>query len=62
VQDDRLESSFDAIYNAGLFHFFDGHRIRAGMLKFYRWLKPGGRLFLLRLKLDFMVRPPVGSF
>jgi ubiquinone/menaquinone biosynthesis C-methylase UbiE len=34
--------SFDGIYNARLFHFFDGDRIRMSLTKFYRWLKPGG--------------------
>ena len=41
------DASFDGIYNAGLFHFFDGDRIRASLTKFYRWLKPGGRVFLV---------------
>jgi ubiquinone/menaquinone biosynthesis C-methylase UbiE len=47
---ERLEfsdGSFDGIYNARLFHFFDGDRIRAGLTKFYRWLKPDGRVFLV---------------
>jgi ubiquinone/menaquinone biosynthesis C-methylase UbiE len=41
------DESFDGIYNARLFHFFDGDRIRAALAKFYRWLKPGGRVFLV---------------
>jgi SAM-dependent methyltransferase len=41
------DASFDGIYNARLFHFFDGDRIRASLTKFYRWLKPGGRVFLV---------------
>ena len=47
---ERLEfsdGSFDGIYNARLFHFFDGGRIRAGLTKFYRWLKPDGQGFLV---------------
>ena len=44
---DFPEASFDAIYNARLFHFFGGDRIRAALTKMYRWLKPGGRLFLV---------------
>jgi ubiquinone/menaquinone biosynthesis C-methylase UbiE len=40
-------ASFDGIYNARLFHFFDGDRIRTSLTKFYRWLKPGGRVFLV---------------
>src|SRR5262249_59841490 len=35
-----VDASFDGIYNARLFHFFDGNRIRASLTKFYRWLKP----------------------
>ena len=42
-----VDASFDGIYNARLFHFFDGNRIRASLTKFYRWLKPKGRLFLV---------------
>src|SRR5215475_7969376 len=41
------DTSFDDIYNARLFHFFTGDRIRASLTKFYRWLKPGGRVFLV---------------
>lgn len=41
------DESFDGIYSARLFHFFDGDRIRAGLAKFYRWLKPGGEVFLV---------------
>jgi ubiquinone/menaquinone biosynthesis C-methylase UbiE len=44
---DFPENSFDAIYNARLFHFFDGARIRASLAKMYRWLKPGGQVFLV---------------
>ena len=44
---DFPDDSFDGIYNARLFHFFDGDRIRASLAKFYRWLKPGGRVFLV---------------
>lgn len=42
---DFPDCSFDGIYNARLFHFFDGDRIRASLAKFQRWLKPGGRVF-----------------
>jgi ubiquinone/menaquinone biosynthesis C-methylase UbiE len=44
---DFPDASFDGIYNARLFHFFDGDRIRTSLTKFYRWLKPGGRVFLV---------------
>ena len=44
---DFPDASFDGIYNARLFHFFGGDRIRASLLTFYRWLKPGGRVFLV---------------
>ena len=39
--------SFDGVYSARLFHFFDGAQIRAGLAKFHSWLKPGGRVFLV---------------
>lgn len=41
------DAQFDAILSARLFHFFDAERIREGLQKLYRWLKPGGRLFLV---------------
>lgn len=44
---DFPDGCFDGIYNARLFHFFNGDRIRASLTKFYRWLKAGGRLFLV---------------
>jgi SAM-dependent methyltransferase len=44
---DFPDASFDGIYNARLFHFFVGDRIRASLINFYRWLKPGGRVFLV---------------
>jgi ubiquinone/menaquinone biosynthesis C-methylase UbiE len=44
---DFPDASFDGIYNARLFHFFDGDRIRVSLTKFYRWLKPRGRVFLV---------------
>ena len=44
---DFPDASFDGIYNARLFHFFTGDRIRASLAKFARWLKPGGRVFLV---------------
>ncbi len=39
--------SFDAIYCARLFHFFGEGRIRGGLDKFHRWLRPGGKVFLV---------------
>ena len=44
---DLPEASFDGIYNARLFHFFPGFRIRASLTKIHRWLKPGGNVFLV---------------
>ena len=44
---DFPEASFDGIYCARLFHFFDGDRVRASLMKLHRWLKPGGQLFLV---------------
>jgi len=41
------DGSFDGIYNARLFHFFTGDRIRNSLAATYRWLKPGGRIFLV---------------
>jgi len=41
------DAGFDGIYNARLFHFFDSDRIRAALAKMYRWLRPGGRVFLV---------------
>jgi len=46
-QVDFPDASFDGIYNARLFHFFERGRIRAGLAKFHRWLKSGGRVFLV---------------
>jgi polyketide synthase PksJ len=44
---DFADACFDGIYNARLFHFFDGDRIRAALAKMYRWLRPGGRVYLV---------------
>ncbi|HEY1232237.1 MAG TPA: class I SAM-dependent methyltransferase [Candidatus Binatia bacterium] len=44
---DFAESSFDAVYNARLLHFFDGERVTLSLEKIDRWLKPGGKLFLV---------------
>ena len=44
---DFPDAFFDGIYNARLFHFFDGDQIRTSLAKFYRWLKPAGRVFLV---------------
>jgi ubiquinone/menaquinone biosynthesis C-methylase UbiE len=41
------DASLDGIYNARLFHFFTGNRIRTSLASMYRWLKPGGRVFLV---------------
>lgn len=41
------DATFDGVYNGRLFHFFTGDRIRAGLAAIYRWLKPGGRVFLV---------------
>jgi len=41
------QATFDSIYNARLFHFFSGDRIRTSLAAMYRWLKPGGRVFLV---------------
>jgi len=41
------DGSFDGIYNARLFHFFNGDRLRAGLAAIYGWLKPGGQMFLV---------------
>lgn len=39
--------SFDAVYCARLFHFFDGARVRAGIERIRAWLRPGGKVFLV---------------
>jgi SAM-dependent methyltransferase len=44
---DFPDASFDAVYSARLLHFFDGDRIRASITALYRWLRPGGRVFLV---------------
>jgi SAM-dependent methyltransferase len=44
---DFPDSSFDAVYIARLLHFFDGERIEVGLDKIYRWLKTGGKVFLV---------------
>ncbi len=44
---DFPDGSFDGIYNARLFHFFDGNRICTSLTKMYHWLKPGGQVFLV---------------
>jgi SAM-dependent methyltransferase len=41
------DDTFDGIYNARLFHFFTGDRIRASLNAMHRWLKPGGQVFLV---------------
>ena len=41
------EASFDGVYTARLFHFFDGERIRASLSKMHRWVKPAGKVFLV---------------
>jgi ubiquinone/menaquinone biosynthesis C-methylase UbiE len=44
---DFPEASFDGVYTARLFHFFDGERIRVSLSKVHGWLKPGGKVFLV---------------
>ena len=44
---DFPDPSFDGIYNGRLFHFLEGDQIREGLHRFYQWLKPGGRVFLV---------------
>src|SRR5262249_40739649 len=41
------EASFDGVYTARLFHFFDGERIRVSLSKLHRWVKPAGKVFLV---------------
>ena len=40
-------SSFGAILAARVFHFLDGKQIEETLENMYRWLKPGGRLYLI---------------
>jgi ubiquinone/menaquinone biosynthesis C-methylase UbiE len=40
-------SSFDAVYCARLFHFFNGERIRTGLNKIHAWLRTDGKVFLV---------------
>jgi SAM-dependent methyltransferase len=56
---DFASSSFDAIYNARLFHFFDGERIRTSLDKMYRWLRPGGKVFLVNDAIYRMIFKPL---
>ena len=44
---DFPDESFGAILCSRVIHFLDGDEIRLALEKMYRWLKPGGRLFLV---------------
>jgi len=44
---DLPEESFDAILCSRVLHFLDGSAIDASVRNMYRWLKPGGRLYLV---------------
>lgn len=44
---DFPDNYFSAILICRVLHFFDGETLKAGMKKLYRWLKPGGKLFIV---------------
>ena len=44
---DFPEQHFGAILCSRVLHFLDGSAIDASVRKFFRWLKPGGRLYLV---------------
>lgn len=44
---DFPDGSFGAILCSRVIHFLTGDQIRLSLEKMYRWLKPGGRLFLV---------------
>jgi len=44
---DLPEASYDAILCSRVLHFLDGAAIDASVRNMYRWLKPGGRLYLV---------------
>lgn len=41
------ECSFGAILCSRVLHFLDGHDVELGVTKMHRWLRPGGKLFLI---------------
>jgi SAM-dependent methyltransferase len=44
---DLPENHFAALLCSRVLHFLDGSAIDASVRKFYKWLRPGGRLFLV---------------
>jgi SAM-dependent methyltransferase len=44
---DFEEQRFGAILSSRVFHFLDGAAVDATIAKMYRWLRPGGKLFLV---------------
>lgn len=44
---DLPEDTYDAILCSRVLHFLDGSAIDASVRKMYRWLRPGGRLYLV---------------
>ncbi len=44
---DLPEKSYDAILCSRVLHFLDGSAIDASVRNMFRWLKPGGRLYLV---------------
>ncbi len=44
---DLPEAAYDAILCSRVLHFLDGSAIDASVRKMFRWLKPGGRLYLV---------------
>ena len=44
---DLPEESYDAILCSRVLHFLDGSAVDASLHNMYRWLKPGGRLYLV---------------
>lgn len=57
---DFPDESLDGIAISQVFHFLTGEEIDAGLLKLFRWLKPGGKLFIttsspyVKVLTDFM--------
>ena len=41
------ECSFDAILCSRVLHFLDGNDVELSVSKMYRWLRPGGKIFLI---------------
>lgn len=40
-------NSLGAVFTSRMFHFLNGNTIEQGLDKIYKWLKPGGKLFLI---------------